>query len=118
MRITKWIFFGYLAAIVLMVAGIGLSFTVKPPRDPDTLYTAFVSQIKSLDPAIVNDVEAAGIIGNVYECLLNYEYGKREPYELYPQLAEEMPKISDDGLTYRIKPAQGRAFLRSVGKGL
>ncbi len=109
MRLTKWIFFGYLTAIVLIVAGIGFSFTVEPTRDPGRLYTAFVVNLKSLDPAICNDVDGAAIIGNVYECLYNYKYGVK-PYELFPQLAADMPEVSEDGRTYTVKLRKGIHF--------
>jgi oligopeptide transport system substrate-binding protein len=110
MRLTKWIFFAYLAAIAAIIVGIALSFTVKPQRDPHTLYLSYVVNLKSMDPAICNDVDGSAIIGNVYECLLNYKYGVKGPYQLIPQLAAELPQVSPDSRTYTIKLRRGIRF--------
>src|SRR5450432_415379 len=109
MRKVKWIFFGYLALVGLIIAFIGISFAATPARDPNSLFLPYNGSIKSLDPAEVNDTAGALLIGQVYECLYNYRYNKR-PYELFPELASAMPDISPDGLTMTIKLRHGIHF--------
>jgi ABC-type transport system substrate-binding protein len=75
---------------------------------------------KSLDPANVDDRYSAIATSLVYEGLLEYEYLKR-PHELRPLLAEKMPSISADGLTYTFNIKKGVKFIDSPhfkgGKG-
>ena len=46
------------------------------------------------------------VAGQIYEPLYTYHYLKR-PYEVIPLLAEDMPVISDDKLTYTIRIKRG-----------
>ncbi len=59
----------------------------------------------SLDPVQSATAYANHVVVNVYDTLYAYKYLKR-PYELKPNLAEGMPEVSEDGLTYiiRIQP--------------
>src|SRR5256885_6859934 len=98
MRRIQWIFFGYLGLVALSVVGIAVSFAIVPERDTKTLYTAYGSNIKTLDPGNIGDTTSAGVAGNFFECLYNYAYGDR-PYRLIPELATRLPEISPDGLT-------------------
>lgn len=59
------------------------------------------AKIQTLDPADVGDTNSDGVCRDIFESLYQYHYLKR-PYEIIPQLAAEMPHISDDGLLYRI----------------
>jgi ABC-type transport system substrate-binding protein len=56
-----------------------------------------------------------------YEGLLEYNYLKREPHELVPLLADGMPQVSKDGLTYTFKIKKGVKFMDNAsfpeGKG-
>lgn len=106
MRKVKWIFFAYLALVTLVICGIAVSFAVVPKRNPNTLYVAYAANIKTLDPGNIADVPGAGVAGQVFECLYNYEYQTR-PYKLMCELATEMPKISPDGLVWTIPVRKG-----------
>jgi len=75
-------------------------------------YTTYGATVKSLDPATCGDVTSAVIQGNIYEGLYWYHYLKR-PLEIVPQLADGMPEISDDGLTYTIKIKRGVKYSRN-----
>ena len=90
MQKVKWIFFCYLALVALLVLGMAVSFVKTPPRDPNTFYTFYLDNVKTMDPAECDDEQSANMIGNVYETLYTYEYGT-EPYKLIPQLAQDMP---------------------------
>ncbi|HEY5653702.1 MAG TPA: ABC transporter substrate-binding protein [Pontiella sp.] len=48
-------------------------------------------------------------IARIYEGLLQYDYLER-PYKVIPALAESMPEISEDGLTYTFKIRKGIYF--------
>jgi oligopeptide transport system substrate-binding protein len=60
------------------------------------------SDIKGFDPMMASDVGSTAQIAKVYEGLLTYHWLKI-PFELIPNLAEAMPEISKDGLTYTFK---------------
>jgi ABC-type transport system substrate-binding protein len=106
MQKMKWIFFGYLAFVGLVIAGIAVGFEAAPPRDPHTYYATTGAVLKTLDPAEVGDTEGSDILGYMCEGLYNYKY-KVHPYEIYPELAESMPEVSPDGLTMTIKVRPG-----------
>src|SRR5688572_5410660 len=109
MRKVKWIFFAYLALIAILTVVFAVARSMSPPRDNQTLYNIYIANLKSLDPAVANDVPTVELITHVYECLYGYEYPVK-PYKLVPLLASEMPEVSDDGLTYTIKLKKGIRF--------
>ncbi|TDG95170.1 ABC transporter substrate-binding protein [Cardinium endosymbiont of Culicoides punctatus] len=78
------------------------------------------SKVDGMDPATVTSLYATQLTGKVYENLLEYHYLKR-PSELIPNLAESMPTVSEDGLTYTFSIKKGVYFHDNVcfpnGKG-
>lgn len=62
---------------------------------------------RTLDPADTYEVSALGIIYNMSDRLYTYE---QESTELKPQLATEMPTITNNGLTYVIPLREGVTF--------
>ncbi len=67
------------------------------------------ARIQGFDPAKSGDVSSSMAIGKMYEGLLEYSYLDR-PYRVVPLLAEEMPNVSEDGLTYTFKIRKGIFF--------
>jgi oligopeptide transport system substrate-binding protein len=67
------------------------------------------SKVKGFDPIFSNDVYSSKEVAKIYEGLLEYHYLKR-PYELQPNLAESMPEVSKDGLTFTFKLKKGVKF--------
>ncbi len=67
------------------------------------------SEVKGMDPIYANDLYSSNEVARIYEGLLEYNYLKR-PYTLVPNLAEAMPTVSEDGLTYTFKIKQGVRF--------
>ena len=63
----------------------------------------------SLDPAQASNVYASYVIAAVYDSLFSYKYLAR-PYLLKPNLAEDWPEISPDGLEYTIRIKRGVFF--------
>lgn len=75
-------------------------------------YNVYLSKVKSIDPATCGDVTSTVIQTNFYEGLYTYHYLKR-PVEVVPQLADGMPEISDDGLTWTIRIKKGLKYARN-----
>lgn len=67
------------------------------------------AKIKSLDTGNVEDVYGMLIVSQICESLYTYHYLKR-PFEVVPCLAEAMPLVSDDKLTYTIPIKKGVYF--------
>lgn len=63
----------------------------------------------TFDPVQSGTVYSNEIVTAIFDTLYEYKYLKR-PYELEPNLAEGMPQVSEDGLTYTIKIKQGVKF--------
>jgi len=61
---------------------------------------------RNLDPAMWQNTEDAVVVGNLYDKLLMFD----ENMELTPQLAAEMPAVSDDLLTYEFTLKEGVFF--------
>jgi ABC-type transport system substrate-binding protein len=109
MRKIKWLFFGYMALMVLIIAGIAVSFTITSQPDPNTGFGVYYANLKTLDPAEIDDTESDAIAGCIFEGLYTYEYGK-QPYTLLPELADGMPQTSSDGLTVTVHLKPGIHF--------
>lgn len=62
---------------------------------------------RTLDPADTYELSALGIIYNMSDRLYTYEL---DSTELEPQLATELPTVSEDGLTYTIPLREGVTF--------
>lgn len=97
----------YTLFIVCAITLVGC--TKKKNFDKKVLYVAKSAKVKGLDPVNAGDSYSSQEIARVYEGLLEYHYLKR-PYTLQPNLAEAMPTVSDDGLTYTFKIKKGVMF--------
>lgn len=76
-------------------------------------YNSYSAKVRSLDPATCGDAISILFLGNIYETLYEYHFLKR-PMEVIPLLAEDMPQISDDLLTYTIKIKKGIKYCRNA----
>jgi ABC-type transport system substrate-binding protein len=83
------------AAVVIMSLGTGALAQDEGPRG--TLSIAFESDIATFDPAIGYDFVSWPAAWIMYDSLVDYA---PDSTDLVPELATEMPAISDDGLTY------------------
>lgn len=77
------------------------------------LYGALAAKVRGLDPGDIGDTTSSSVGSQIFECLYQYHYLKR-PYEVIPQLALDMPQVSNDGLTYTIKIKKGVYFTDNV----
>ena len=96
--------------VITVVFTLLFSACNKEKRDlGKTLNIAISSKVKGFDPIYSNDRYSSNEIGRIYEGLLQFHYLKR-PYQLAPNLAESMPTVSEDGLTYTFKIKKGVKF--------
>ncbi len=65
---------------------------------------------RSLDPAHASSIYAKMLVVNLYDTLYRYKYLAR-PYQLAPNLAEGLPRVSSDGLIYTIRIRPGVYFM-------
>lgn len=78
-------------------------------ENDSTLNLVIPVNVKGLDPLAASDQYSATVIAQICEGLLQYNYLKR-PFALEPKLADGMPEISKDGLTYTFKIKKGIKF--------
>ena len=96
-------------AMLLALAVSFSSCTKKNKEEGKVLNLAVSSAVKGMDPIYANDRYSSNEVARVYEGLLEYHYLKR-PYTLVPNLAEALPTVSADGLTYTFKIKKGIVF--------
>lgn len=92
----------YLILVSLLFA-FGCS---KNKQRTDTISVSLQQEIATLDPANCYDTVCWVPVSHVYETLYEFEYLKR-PYSLRPLLAESMPTVSRDHLTYTFRLKKG-----------
>lgn len=79
------------------------SFTELIPKDNkdavngDWVVKQEMADAEKLNPTVTNDASAQGIYIYIYDALLDID---RETYELFPVIADSLPVVSDDHLTY------------------
>ncbi|GAB4224610.1 MAG: ABC transporter substrate-binding protein [Stanieria sp.] len=83
--------------------------STQPNNTPDNNRISIGTTLKprTLDPADSYELAGLNVIYNVGESLYTYELGTTN---IKPLLATEMPKVSEDGLTYTIPLRQGVKF--------
>lgn len=96
-----------LSFLILTLALVGCSR--EQNFDEKVLNLIGPAKIKGFDPIYSADLYSNNEQGKVYEGLLEFHYLKR-PYELIPNLADAMPEVSKDGLTYIFKLKKGVKF--------
>jgi len=94
--------------VLLFIAGCDSSSS-EHKSDESVIYAIMPTKIQGFDPGYTSDIYSAEVTSSIYECLYTYHYLKR-PYEIIPRLADGMPQISKDGLTYTIKIKKGVYF--------
>jgi len=77
--------------------------------DERELYLISPEKIAGFDPIHASDLYSGNEMGKVYEGLFEFHPLKR-PYELSPNLAESLPVVSKDGLTYTFTLRKGVLF--------
>jgi oligopeptide transport system substrate-binding protein len=96
-----------LALLALAPGGCAKKDAPKP--DESVFRYPLPAKVKSLDSGNVEDVYGMLVLSNICESLYTYHYFKR-PYVVEPMLADGMPEISEDKLTYIIRIKKGILF--------
>jgi ABC-type transport system substrate-binding protein len=74
-----------------------------------TLRVAMSIAETSFDPAFASDAASDGIIANVFDTMLDYDYLVR-PVQLVPRALEAMPVVGDQGKSYLCRIRKGVYF--------
>ena len=98
-------------SIMLVLLAIMLSAVscTKKVSVQNELFVASTADVKGYDPIFADDLYSGTEMSRVYEGLLQFHYLKR-PYVLEPALAQSLPEVSSDGLTYTFKIKKGILF--------
>ena len=100
---------GVLSFLLLFAGACGRHSLEGEGRSGEMVYFGETTKIRGFDPVKAGDVASAIAASKVFEGLLQYSYLDR-PYQIEPLLAESMPAVSRDGLTYTFKIRQGVYF--------
>lgn len=120
-----WIGFFICTCAFLLVHSFSPPVMAKPSNvaePPKSVLVQDTLRIRGFDPVKAGDLPSAVAIARIYEPLLQYSYLAR-PYQVEPLLAERLPDVSPDGLTYTftIRPGiyfqDDPCFVSSNGKG-
>lgn len=102
--------FYLLAAAVLCVPFVFIQGCSKKDASEDSgemvLRYRMLTKIQTLDPGNSRGIYSGLVLGHICEALYTYDYLAR-PYQAVPVLAEDLPQISDDLLTYTIRVKKG-----------
>ena len=74
-----------------------------------TLRVAYSIAETTFDPAFASDAASDGIIANIFDTMLDYDYLAR-PVKLVPRALEALPTVEDGGRTYLCKIRKGIYF--------
>lgn len=94
---------------ILAILASGCSARLESASDRASTLYLHTSRIRGFDPVRINDIPSGLALARIYEGLLQHAYLDR-PYRLEPALAEEMPEVSDDALTYVFHLRKGIFF--------
>ncbi len=106
-RYKRWWAWPTLLCCMAFLAGCGRRDDAEDGQM--VLHLALPTKAQTLDCGNMRDVYGMMVGGNIYETLYTYHYLKR-PYTVIPLLAEGMPQVSADLLTYTIRIKQGVRF--------
>lgn len=96
--------------LVLLILFVGCT---RKGNKSDTLEISLANEISTIDPVGCYDTVCFVPVTQVYESLYEFDYLKR-PYTLRPLLAQSMPQVSSDRLTYTFKVKKGILYHSSA----
>lgn len=95
--------------LVLFAIPFLVNCTKRDNVSDNTIQFPLRINLSSLDAAQSNNEATSEVVSNIYEGLFQYAYYKR-PLVVEPALADGMPVVSKDGLTYTFKIKKGVKF--------
>ncbi len=99
----------FLAASCLVLAGVPSLGQAVPATELKTVRLAFRAAETGFDPHQVYDRYSVGILENVFESPLTYDWLAR-PLKLAPMLLERVPEPEDNGARYTLRFKRGIYF--------
>jgi peptide/nickel transport system substrate-binding protein len=100
-----------LVAALLTGGCIGSGDPEGSARDGGVVVVGATAVPARLDPALATDARALQALWPVYTPLLSYRHAEgREGTELIPGLARELPRVSEDGLSYVLTLRRGLRY--------
>src|SRR5512145_3158451 len=103
----RWITLRAAATLTLTALGLAVLAASAPAAAPkETLRVAAKADMTTLDPANAIDYQSWIVVEQMFNGLYNFDKDGRT----YPDLAESLPRISADGLTYTITLRKGVRF--------
>ncbi|MCX6112416.1 MAG: ABC transporter substrate-binding protein, partial [Proteobacteria bacterium] len=95
---------------VLISSIISLSSCSKNNKDEENTLNVYSAEVvPGVDPITISDRYSHAVARQIYEGLYEYHYLKY-PFTISPVLADGLPEVSKDGLTYTIKLKHGVFF--------
>ncbi len=88
--------------VLIGILSLALGCSKEKNFNERELYFVSPEKIAGFDPIHASDRYSGNEVGKVYEGLYEFHPLKR-PYELMPNLADSLPIVSKDGLTYTFK---------------
>ncbi|AVG17573.1 MULTISPECIES: ABC transporter substrate-binding protein [Chromobacteriaceae] len=99
----------HLKWLPMLMLGGSLALSAHAADPNKVLRISFPVPETGFDPGKVNDVYSIGVIENIFEPLLKYDYLAR-PLKMKPNTAAAMPEVSADGRVYTIRIQPGIYF--------
>lgn len=90
-------------------AALALAVPVHATDMTKTVRVAFQVDVTGFDPQATNDLYSGHVNNAIFDNLFEFDYYVR-PARLRPVLAESMPEISADGMTWKIRLRKGAFF--------
>jgi len=96
----SFLFLGLLV-VILLAAGLEVTFAAKQPQKGGTLKIAAFGEPKTLNPIMAEDSVCMDIIGFMYSALLKFDKNTN----IIPDMAASLPKISKDNkqITFKLR---------------
>lgn len=96
-------------ALLSLVAAASITFAAQATDMSKTIRVAFPVDITGFDPQATNDLYSGHVNNAIFDVMYEYDYYVR-PVRLRGSIAEGLPQISADGLTWVIKIKKGQFF--------
>jgi ABC-type transport system substrate-binding protein len=96
-------------ALLSLVAAASITFAAHATDMSKTIRVAFPVDITGFDPQATNDLYSGHVNNAIFDVMYEYDYYVR-PVRLRGSIADGLPQISADGLTWVIKIKKGQFF--------
>ena len=91
------------------LATVALALPTQATDMNKTLRIAFLADVTGFDPQAGNDAYSGYVNNEMFDTMYVFDYYVR-PFKIVGSIAESLPEISADGLTWKIKIRKGQHF--------